>query len=261
MAENLFNKPDKGPFVCITKGDSSFFYVPYTEAISFSTSHTFFQPVQQFFEKLHKVITTSTKLSFGVIAQAVSFGSLASDILGIQYFNKYYYGQAWKGTKPGTFTLTLSFFMGMLDKWDGNSEVYTPIQALYSQTLPSEGQIGALFSPAPTALDVFTKFATYTITGGGDAKETKDNILGALNLASNNLGTISKAFSSSKTWTVRFGLGTKVYLVMSDLVCTEATFKFENRLDSNGYPISGTISFTFTTQAIPISNTTSMFTG
>jgi hypothetical protein len=62
---------------------------------------------------------------------------------------------AWGGTSVVKLSsFTFKFYMGMADEWDARTEVYNPVVALYSMSLPSGGA-GYLRGPLPSTAYVY----------------------------------------------------------------------------------------------------------
>ena len=169
----------------------------------------------------------------GAISSVFSAITTASDTLGQKMYNKYYMASAWKESLPANFSITLKLQFGQMNAWDGNTEVFSPIMTLMSACVPSEIAVGNLLTaPATNAFSAFSAFGeSYFKT----ATRSSDTV--------------------SSTWTVAFGANNSFpdFLHLKNYLAETANFKFSNKLDSKGYPISGEISITFKSQTIATS--------
>lgn len=221
------------------------YIVPYASDFSFTASQETIQPVQELFQFLGETVNKAAGL-VPVLGELKELESVIRTTFGLQFYNKLYYAQAWKGSKPISFSLNIPFNIGGLNQWNGATEVLEPINSIVRATLPFEESGTFMMSPMPNGLSVFTAY-TSNIIDGIRTQLGAENVLGR---------------SQSGTWQLQLGLlaenaqdfSRAPFLSLSQLIIKSATPSYSmTQLDSNGKPIKGSVTLAIESQTIPTS--------
>lgn len=247
--------------------------VPYhAPSVAHSTSHEFSKPVSEFFEWLKDNAgdvarsLESAVLGTSIIKEAAEAAYKLTDIFGLKLYNKKFFANAWKGTQPSEVSFLIELKTGWRGDYSGKSEVYGPIKHMYRGTVPGENKTtGFLTSPGPTVASVAGAFiAEYIEKAGKAVKKLFDDAAGGVTNANQeakggaingirNLGqwrlTLFTAFQEEGA-----GMKSMKILDLSSLVCKSASINMDTTVDTEGYPIKGSINLAFMSSDITTEN-------
>lgn len=170
-------------------------------------------------------------------------------------------------TKPFDFKYEFNFRMGQYGLWNAKEEVVKPILNLIAPTLPREISAFTVDTPYPTAFKLLNQTITDAISkmfsgiseslGGGFSgvfnklqenikkeyhwDETKTGVDGFIENVATVLEEIITGAYHNYTYTVSFGNS----LIFPNCLIKDSSFNFSNETDQFGYPISGSVTLTF----------------
>ena len=241
--------------------------VPYSDKFGFTCTHSWFKPLEEFFNAAKGVVQTTAAAAGSVVPGAASVALGATELVtggfrlfGVQLFNKSFMAKAWEKSEPIDLGVSLNFFFGMNDKWSGLEEVYKPIMKIMGSSVPKDsGGDGIIItSPGPTAINVFADFGVHVFRGifksvFDTAKVKSDlekNIESNANVSGNTVNTMRR------TWEIIVGYSTKggsveiPFYSLKNLVVTSSGFTLSPEVDTDGAPINGTLKLNFTSQTL-----------
>lgn len=192
-------------------------------------------------DTLKKIRDSVTKAgSFtGGVADVIAFAQESSSgkTLG-RYFTKLISAPSWQTPEPLEIkSLTFDFNIGMNGVWSGRQEVYNPMMALARVALASPGEGSRLVGPLPANSEIYAGLFDSALSGVAAATADGQDFL------SDFLSTFENKMAgqfSGAVGKVRMQYGN---IFLPDFIVPEVSVKFSNELDSEGYPIRGTISW------------------
>jgi len=168
MAEKiLMSLP--GPAIRLTRkkwesGEVAYAWVlPMTEEVVISASQQIYRPLEELVNYISK--TANSLLAGGKeLATIAEIPTEITKVLGIQLVNKGFYANAWRGSNPGSLSVTVKIYRGM-DKndWDPKTSVYDISNRIMAETLPD--QKGILLAPMPNGLGIFSAYVQTYFAG------------------------------------------------------------------------------------------------
>lgn len=253
-----------------TFGEAKGWIVPFTEEFQFTASQELKTPIKDFISDLQSLAAdTSISMGLSALKPLLDTAQKMSNLFGVQLNNRSYYASSWGGSKPSTFSVTLSFFLGSQNTWNAKTEVYTPIMEVMARTVPSENGV-VLTAPMPTGLSVFLAYGAELLIGTlgfadtamktGIEAASKGIVGGAEKIAGKNADD-AKVWAQkimSKVWTVDLGWLNSSgdfhsFFTLSNNIVSSSTLKFSPKVQNIGgkpYPISGTVTLEMQTQSI-----------
>jgi len=220
---------------------------PSNKNFGFSVSQKLWTPLQELYDGISNFIKAGVGEAADVatlekVALATAQGaSTIGRLFGVKLMNKGFYAKAWDGEEEVSIEASFDLFMGLNDEWRATTEVYKPIMAFMSATTPAESdKLQMLTSPAPTGIDVFLEYSANALQNMGEAM-TK--IFSSAGKQVPNKEDISLG----RKWTLSVGYSTDgvsiplPYFEINNLVVKTSSFSFSNSVDTDGAPISGTV--------------------
>lgn len=278
-----------GPAIRLTKNTTNYpeitdksFIIPMDESFSISASQTLSQPVKELFQYIQEAVIGASGDLFGSTGSTFARAGLEiANLTGFQLGTKGYYAKAWAGaSQPSTVSITAKFYRGMQGIWDSSVEAVGGARRVMALTLPYETAGGGvtLQSPVPSAITVFTTYATQVIsdaiksittaTGIGAQTATvatlsnpssQANVGSSLNKSANSLKSSAiSQFISTDTWELDFGYfdGRNIipFLMLQRYIVESSTIKFGNQVEKNPdgwyYPTTAEVTLSMVSQDI-----------
>ena len=155
---------------------------------------------------------------------------------------------AWEGTEGIFFSYTFSFALGEFGLWNAFEEVVKPIANLMAPCLPRRQGVAFTEGPWPNSNVMLGKiirgageeiWSLFKNAFTGELENTADSTTdSALATALTNILTsVYNGFS----WNVKFG----DWMTFYKLLIKDCTIKFSKKVDTNGWPIQGSITLNF----------------
>jgi hypothetical protein len=225
----------------------------YSNELKYSINNNTSKP----FESAINAVANSNLIA-GVAAAASFTAGLTNDTTKIAGFSKDTAINPWiknlaayTGTDPIQINPTFSFHLGEFDLWDAKEEVVKPILALLTPAIPRSYNMLTIDGPFASASGLMgALLANFAGSLNGASASTNEGGVTSLvnNLITQAINAAESAASESSSY-VNMNIGERFYL--GKALYTKAEVTFSEKLDTEGFPISGSITLTLVSNRPP----------
>lgn len=196
-------------------------------------------------DKVRKAITGQGGIVNNIIKGVQDFQELfsASGTPSGRYYTKLISTPSWENPERLEINgFSFDFKIGQNGRWNGREEVYNPIMALARVALarPESAGSNRLLGPLPTSAGIWKNLIEGVGAGVQAAGNDAAGFQSAIDTFLNNYESKVRQSYNNSWGKVRIQFGR---IFIPDFAVDDVKVKFSNELDSNGFPIAGTITW------------------
>lgn len=152
---------------------------------------------------------------------------------------------AWKGSRGGLeFEYEFNFRLGQYGIWNAYEEIVKPVLNLVAPAIPRGLDALSMTGPFPNIWQLLARMIGGVFNNNSNSSNTSDSttkFTGTMESVGNKINDILISSYKNYTFNVKFGN----MMTFNKMIVTNAEANFSNKVDQEGWPISGSAKLTF----------------